>query len=69
MICDGIVGPWFINVFRAAAARQAIPLRYVILRPDQATALRRAANRAPDALTDPGPVRSLQPAVHRHRRV
>jgi adenylate kinase family enzyme len=59
VICDGIVGPWFIDVFRAAATVWAIPLHYVILRPDQATALRRAASRDHPALTDPKPIRSL----------
>ena len=59
VICDGIVGPWFIDVFRTAAAARAIPLHYVILRPDEATALRRAASRDGQALTDPKPIRSL----------
>jgi hypothetical protein len=59
VICDGIVGPWFIDVFQAAATARAIPLHYVILRPDQATALRRAASRDSHALTDPEPIRSL----------
>jgi hypothetical protein len=57
VICDGIVGPWFIDVFRAAA--RSMPLHYVILRPDPGTAMRRAAGRAGDALTDPEPIRSL----------
>jgi hypothetical protein len=40
VICDGIIGPWFIDVFRPAAVTPSIPLHYVFLRPDQATALR-----------------------------
>ena len=59
VICDGIVGPWFIDVFRAAATARSIPLHYVILRPDQSTVLSRAASRADGALTDPEPIRSL----------
>jgi adenylate kinase family enzyme len=59
VICDGIVGPWFIDVFRIAATARGIPLHYVILRPDQATALHRAVNRTDHALTDPEPIRSL----------
>jgi hypothetical protein len=59
VISDGVIGPWFIDVFRVAATARAIRLDYVILRPDQATALRRAASRARPALTDPGPVSSL----------
>jgi predicted kinase len=60
VVCDGIVGPWFIGPFRAAAASSGLPLHYVVLRPDEATVLSRATERrAGDALTDPGPIRSL----------
>lgn len=60
VICDGIVGPWFVGRFRAAAVRSGLPLHYVVLRPDETTALSRATGRrASDALTDPGPIRSL----------
>ena len=59
MICDGIVGPWFIDVFRAAAAARALELHYVILRPDEATTVRRASARGDQALTNPDPIRSL----------
>ncbi len=33
VVCDGIVGPWFIGVFRTVATARAIPLYYVIVRP------------------------------------
>ncbi|SRR6266571_756080 len=59
VICDGVIGPWFIDVFCAAAITRGIGLDYVVLRPDLATTLRRAASRADPALTGPGPVRSL----------
>ena len=59
VICDGIVGPWFIDVFRAVAAGRAIDLHYVILCPDEPTTLRRASARGDQALTDPDPIRSL----------
>jgi adenylate kinase family enzyme len=59
VICDGIVGPWFIDVFRAVAAARAIELHYVILRPDEPTTLGRASARGDQALTDPEPIRSL----------
>lgn len=62
VICDGIVGPWFIDVFRAVAAVRDLPLHYVVLRPDEATTLDRAVGRTAEALTDPEPIRSL------HRR-
>lgn len=59
VICDGIVGPWFIDVFRTAGETQGIELHYIVLRPDQATTLHRAAGRSDDALTDPEPIRAL----------
>ncbi|MFJ8753936.1 AAA family ATPase [Streptomyces sp. NPDC102441] len=59
VICDGIVGPWFINLFRVTAQERALPLSYVILRPDQHTTLERATSRTGDVLTDPEPIRSL----------
>ena len=59
VICDGIVGPWFIDVFRAAATARAIELHYVILRPDEPTTLSRVSARGDQALTDPEPIRSL----------
>jgi hypothetical protein len=59
VICDGIVGPWFIDVSRAAATGRSIPKHYVIRRLNQATTLRRAVSRASHALTDPEPIRSL----------
>lgn len=59
VICDGIVGPWFIDLFRVTARERALPLSYVILRPDQHTTLERATSRLGDALTDPEPIRSM----------
>lgn len=41
------------------ARERALPLSYVILRPDLHTTLERATSRAGDALTDPEPIRSL----------
>lgn len=59
VICDGIVGPWFLQPFRAAAAASGITLHYVVLRPDLATTLSRAVARGGRYLTDPQPVRLL----------
>ncbi len=60
VICDGVIGPWFLDVFRAASTTSAIELHYVVLRPDRATTLRRAVARtAADTLTDPEPIQSL----------
>ncbi|GAA5159409.1 AAA family ATPase [Pseudonocardia eucalypti] len=58
VVCDGIVGPWFLPVFRAEAI--GIELHYVVLRPDEGTTLHRATARTGvDDLTDPEPVRLL----------
>ncbi|MET8945683.1 hypothetical protein ABZX30_19365 [Streptomyces sp. NPDC004542] len=74
VVCHGVVGPWFIDLFRAAAREQAVPLGYVVLRPNQLTAPERATGRTGIALTDPEPIRSLhdqlppRPRGQRHRR-
>ncbi|MFW6693522.1 nucleoside/nucleotide kinase family protein [Streptomyces sp. MAR4 CNX-425] len=60
VVLDGVVGPWFVDAYRAAAAAAGVPLHYVVLRPDEPTTLARATARTgPDALTDPGPVRAM----------
>jgi predicted kinase len=59
VIVDGVVGPWFLPPYRAAAAATGVPLHYVVLRPDEGTTLHRAAARGADALVDPGPVREM----------
>lgn len=59
VICDGIVGPWFLPPFLSGSARYRVPLHYVVLRPRVATTVQRATGRAADALTDPAPIRSL----------
>ncbi|MFC4908628.1 AAA family ATPase [Actinomadura gamaensis] len=56
VICDGVVGPWFLHPFE----ERGRPFHYVILRPDAGTTLARATARDPDRhLTDPGPVADL----------
>jgi cytidylate kinase len=64
VVCDGIVGPWFLDRFRAgdpgkAAAKADVEVHYVVLRPNGAVTLERAAARGGDALTDPEPIQSL----------
>ncbi|WP_034484520.1 AAA family ATPase [Actinomadura oligospora] len=56
VVCDGVMGPWFLDRFTA----HGTPFHYVILRPDLETAVARATARDPDRhLTDPGPVRDM----------
>lgn len=75
VIVDGIVGPWFLNVFRnvfrdvflsvfrevscSTTRASGLPLWYIVLRPDETTTLRRATARSGAALTDPEPIRDL----------
>ncbi|CAO5153934.1 Adenylate kinase family enzyme [Frankia sp. AiPs1] len=60
VVCDGIVGPWFLGPFRRRSAGSGIALHYVVLRPDEATTVRRATARTgADALVDPVPLRAL----------
>jgi predicted kinase len=59
VIVDGIIGPWFIERFCAAADPATEPIHYLVLRPDEATTLRRARQRGPDALTVTEPVQSM----------
>ncbi|WUJ71340.1 ATP-binding protein [Kribbella soli] len=50
VVVDGIIGPWFLAPFRAAARDWS--MSYVVLRPDLATTLERARSRAAGELKD-----------------
>ncbi|MFI2102269.1 DUF664 domain-containing protein [Isoptericola sp. NPDC019693] len=63
VVLDGVVGPWFLPPFRAAAAREGWDLAYVVLRPDLDTTLARATGRADAELRDPAAVRSMHAAL------
>jgi predicted kinase len=52
VLLDGVVGPWFIEPYREAAARAGAQLAYVVLRPDRETAVARARGREEMPLTD-----------------
>lgn len=55
VVVDGIIGPWFLQPFRALA----VPLHYVVLRPPLDVAIQRCQERGGDTLTDPGPITAL----------
>jgi predicted kinase len=60
VLVDGIVGPWFFDPWLALAREHDLDLRYILLMPDEATAVARAvARQAPGAMTDPEVVRSM----------
>ena len=44
-IVDGVVGPWFLDVYREEARRKDLAVDYVVLRPNRADAVRRASER------------------------
>lgn len=57
---DGIVGPWFFEPWLSAARRYALDLDYVLLMPDEETAVARGTARtAPGAMTDPAVIRQM----------
>ena len=62
VVVDGIVGPWFLPPFRAAAAREDLPLSYIVLRPDLDTTLSRARGRAATELKDVDAITGLHAA-------
>ena len=52
---DGIIGPWFLQTFKAVTA----PVHYVVLRPPLDVAILRCQKRGGDTLTDPEPITAL----------
>jgi chloramphenicol 3-O-phosphotransferase len=62
VLLDGIIGPWSLPPFVAAAERDAIALTFVILQPTLETTLARAAARSGRALRDPEPIKGLHHA-------
>jgi cytidylate kinase len=52
VVIDGVIGPWFLDVYREAAQRLGVALDYVLLRPDRATAVARARDRDSTPLAD-----------------
>jgi len=56
---DWVVGPWFLDVYRAEAGRAGIPLDYVVLRPSEETAIARCRDRADNPVTDYAHLRPL----------
>lgn len=57
VVVDGIIGPWFLDPWRAL--QDHLALHFVVLRPDEPTTVARAIGRGQGALTDPDPVRFM----------
>jgi hypothetical protein len=54
-VLDGVVGPWFLPLFKKVTQ----PLHYIVLRPPLKDAIERCRLRGGDTLTDPVPIRAL----------
>lgn len=59
VVVDGVVGPWFVDVYREAARAAGVAAHYAVLRPDERTTLERGTTRTDHPLTDPGPIRAM----------
>jgi cytidylate kinase len=62
IVVDGIVGPWFLPPFRAAAEHDHLAVTYIVLRPDLATTLSRAEERVGHELRDVNAITGLHGA-------
>lgn len=59
-VCDGIVGPWMLHHFRAAALSNSVSVHYVVLRPSVGVTVQRAqGRRGENALIDEEPLRHM----------
>jgi hypothetical protein len=67
VVVDGIIGPWHLDLVTAVLDDREVTGDYVVIRPDLATCLARAAGRTAEAprvvghppLTDTGPIRQM----------
>jgi hypothetical protein len=62
VLLDGIIGPWSLPPFVAAAERDALSLTFVVLRPSLEVTLARASARVGRALRNPEPIKGLHQA-------
>jgi cytidylate kinase len=62
VVVDGIVGPWFLPPFRAAAGRDQLAISYVVLRPGLHITLSRATERDSTELRDVDAITGLHGA-------
>ena len=58
-VLDWIVGPWFLDLYRADAARTGLALDYILLRPSEDLASRRTRERAERPIADYAHLRPL----------
>ena len=59
VLVDGIVGPWFFDPWKAEARAKGLDLRFVVLRPDEASTVARAVAREGHPMRDADVVRFM----------
>jgi len=64
-LLDWVVGPWFLDVYRAEAVRTGVGLDYVVLRPSQERAATRSQARPHYPIVDYGHLRPLYDQLSR----
>jgi cytidylate kinase len=62
VLVDGIVGPWFLPPFRAAAEHGELAMSYIVLRPSLDITVSRATERGRTELRDVGAITGLHAA-------
>ncbi|MCU1374415.1 MAG: hypothetical protein JWO68_1701 [Actinomycetia bacterium] len=62
VVLDWIVGPWALPQLVDETGNTGVPLHYVVLRPDEVTALARATARGAPELVDPEPIAKMYDA-------
>ena len=65
VVVDGIIGPWSLPPFAAAARRAGLSLSFVVLRPSFEQTFARAVGREGKALKASGPIKGLYGAFAR----
>ena len=58
-VLDWVVGPWFLDIYRAEARRTGVSLDYVILRPSEETVIARSRGRPTKPILDYSHLNSL----------
>ncbi len=59
VVLDAVVGPWYLERLVDGLRPAGVSTYYVVLRPDEATAIERATDRDDHSFTDPEPVRQM----------
>ena len=62
VVVDAVVGPWYLEQLVDGLRPAGVPTHYVVLRPDEETAIERATGREDHSFTDPAQVREMYQA-------